>query len=106
MVVSRPCDSDRNVQYEAPENSIFLFNGKCCFMAGYLAQHCVCTQRIARLSSDLAAAVQLPESKSTRNIVGWLTQPDVTALSAKQSRLVFVAAATRMPAELSWVSKQ
>lgn len=75
-------------------------------MAGYLAQHCVCTQRIARLSSDLAAAVQLPESKSTRNIVGWLTQPDVTALSAKQSRLVFVAAATRMPAELSWVSKQ
>lgn len=65
-----------------------------------------CTQRIARLSSDPAAAVQLPGSRSMRSIAGWLTQPDVTALSAKQSRLVFVAAATRMPTELSWVSKQ
>ena len=44
--------------------------------------------------------------RSRRNIAGWLTQPDVTGLSAEQSRLVFVAAATTMAAELSRVSKQ
>lgn len=51
---------------------------------------------------------QLPGSsgRGMGNIAGWLTQPDVTARSAQQSRLVFVAAATRMPAELSRVNKQ